>query len=260
MFSNIIAAANGAVGVITINRPEVRNALNTRTFLELEQALGQFEADDSIGAILLTGSGERAFVAGADIEEMSHLGGVDFYRTFGAVSHRVFRRFETCEKPTVAAVNGWALGGGAELLLSLDIRFIAENARIAFPEIGLGIFPGAGGTQRLTRQIPLCRAKEFLFSAEPVHARQAFDLGLVNRVLAQEVLFDEALAYAGSLAARPRQAMRLLKSAVVKGLEMPLNGALEYERALAGLSFSTKDAHEGLSAFAEKRKPVFSGS
>ncbi len=257
-FANIEVSTRDAVGVITMNRPQARNALNSNTFLELERALSMLESNANIGAIVVTGAGDKAFVAGADIDEMSHLGGIDFYRGFGAIAHRVFRRLETCEKPTLAAVNGWALGGGAELMLSVDIRFIAESGRIGFPEIGLGIFPGAGGTQRLTRQIPLCHAKDLLFSGNPVSAQRALEIGLVNYVTSKESLMEEALAHAAHLASRPRVAMRLLKAAVVQGGDMPLSAALEYERSLAGLSFATHDAHEGLSAFAEKRTPKYS--
>lgn len=256
-FSNLRTEVRDAVGLITIDRPQARNALNTATFRELESALTRLEADPAVAVVIVTGSGDRAFIAGADIEEMRHIDGVGFYRDFGALAHRVMRRFEECPKPTVAAVNGWALGGGAELMLALDVRFVAENARIGFPEVTLGIFPGAGGTQRLIRQIPLCRAKDLLFTGDPIDARQALELGLVNRVTTASALMDEAWTYASRLAQRPRTAMRLMKAAIVSGLDSPLSVGLAHERALAGLSFATADAGEGLSAFAEKRKPRF---
>lgn len=259
-FSNISTVTRGKIATITVDRPKAHNALNTATLLELEEAITQLEADENIGAIIVTGAGNRSFIAGADIEEMRKLGGISYYLQFAAVSHRVFRRYESCKKPTIAAINGLALGGGAEFLLCLDIRFMAEEATIGFPEIGLGIFPGAGGTQRLTRQIPLCKAKELLMTAEAIGAQDALTIGLVNRVFAKEHLMKEAHSFASRVAGRPPLAMKLLKTAISEGQEMPHYAALDLERALIGLAFCTQDAREGLDAFVEKRTPNFCGA
>lgn len=259
-FENISLNIDCRVGTITINRPSIHNALSTLTFQELELALTQLEADEDIKAIVVTGSGKRSFIAGADIEEMRKQGGMSYYLRFSEISHRVFRRFESCKKPTIAAINGWALGGGAEFVLCFDIRFMSEEAKIGFPEIGLGIFPGAGGTQRLIRQIPLCRAKELLLTGDSIGAHEALKLGLVNRVFGKDSLMTEAFTFAARLANQPPLAMRLLKTALIDGQEMPPSAALAFERALIGLTFCTQDAREGLDAFAEKRTPHFSGA
>ena len=181
--SPILSERRGAVGLITINRPKTLNALNVETLLALEAALTAFERDDGVRAIVVTGAGERAFVAGGDIADLDSRQGLAHYQEFAEVIHRVFRRFEVCDKPTVGAINGWALGGGTELLLTLDIRLVAEEARLGLPEITLGLFPGAGGSQRIIRQIPLCRAKELMFTGEQISAAEAVALGLVNRTL-----------------------------------------------------------------------------
>ncbi len=249
------ASKDGAVGLLTIDRPEVRNAIDVPTMLEMERALTQFENDDSVGAIVVTGAGDKAFIAGADISELGAYDPTGFYDAFAEVNHRVFRRFEACDKPTIGAVRGWALGGGAEFLLCLDIRILAEGARIGFPEINLGIFPGGGGTQRLTRQIPLCRAKELMFNGDPIRADEALRIGLVNRVVPADRLLDEAIATGRKLAEKSASAMRLLKRAILAGGEQPLSAALAYERSLACLVLGTDDARRGLSAFLEKRKP-----
>src|SRR5690606_13221309 len=153
----VLCDRQDAVGILTINRPKTLNALDIPTLLALEAALGDLEADPAIRAIVLTGAGERAFVAGGDIADLNSRDGLAHYQEFAEIIHRVFRRFETSDKPTIAAINGWALGGGTELILALDIRILADTARLGLPEITLGLFPGAGGTQRLIRQVPLCQ-------------------------------------------------------------------------------------------------------
>ena len=255
----ILTKVKENVGVLTINRPDVLNALDTPTLLALEEALIAAEENDDIRVIVVTGAGDRAFVVGADIADMNRHRGLSFYLEFTEVNHRVFRRFETCDKPTIAAVNGWALGGGCELLLSMDIRLLADTAKLGLPEITLGLFPGAGGTQRAIRQIPPCRAREMMFTGQRLTADEAVTLGLANRVVPKAELMDEALALAGQIAEKSSLALKLLKRTLLRGAEMPLEEALAHERAMISLMLDSEDTHEGCNAFLEKREPTFKG-
>ncbi len=255
----VVSERRGAVGLLTINRPKTLNALNVPTLLALEAALTDVEQDASVRAIVLTGAGERAFVAGGDIADLDSRQGLAHYQEFAEVIHRVFRRFEVSDKPTIGAINGWALGGGTELLLALDIRLVAQEARLGLPEITLGLFPGAGGSQRLIRQIPLCRAKEMMFCGEQITADEAVSLGLCNRTVPRERLLDEALAVAAKIAEKSPLTLKLLKRSLRDGLEMPLPSALAHEQAMIGLVLDSADAHEGCRAFLEKRAPQFTG-
>ncbi|MDO9504259.1 MAG: enoyl-CoA hydratase-related protein [Hydrogenophaga sp.] len=255
----VVCERRGTVGLLTINRPKTLNALNVETLLALESALTDLERDADVRAIVLTGAGERAFVAGGDIADLDSRQGLAHYQEFAEVIHRVFRRFEICDKPTIGAINGWALGGGTELLLALDIRLVAQEARLGLPEITLGLFPGAGGTQRLIRQIPLCRAKEMMFCGEQITADEAVSLGLCNRTVPRDRLLNEALATAGKIAEKSPLTLKLLKRSLRDGLEMPLPSALAHEQAMIGLVLDSADAHEGCRAFLEKRAPQFTG-
>jgi len=254
----ILHEVRGPVGLITFNRPDTLNALDVPTLQELDSALAALEADDAVRVILFTGAG-RAFVAGGDIADLDSRRGLAHYQEFAELVHRVFRRIETCDKPTIGAVNGWALGGGAELMLVLDIRLIADSAKVGVPEITLGLFPGAGGSQRLMRQIPLCRAKEMMFSGEPIGAEEAVALGLANRVVPAAELMDAAFALAENIAQKSPLVLKLLKRTVSAGADMPLPAALAHEQAMIGLVLDSADAHEGCSAFLEKRAASFSG-
>lgn len=255
----ILTSRDGAVGLITINRPATLNALDVPTLLELERALGDLEADDGVHVIIVTGAGERAFVAGGDIADLDSRQGLAHYLDFAEIVHRVFRRFETCDKPTVAAVNGWALGGGTELVLSLDIRIAADSAKFGLPEINLGLFPGAGGTQRILRQIPACRARELVFTGDQFTAAEAVAWGLVNRAVPKAELMAEAMATAQKIAAKSPLILKLTKRTLRHGAEMPLGASLAYEQAMIGLVLDSRDAHEGCRAFLEKRKAAFTG-
>src|SRR5690606_34014499 len=218
-----------------------------------------FERDDAVRAIVITGAGERAFVAGGDIADLDSRQGLAHYQEFAEVIHRVFRRFEVSDKPTIGAINGWALGGGTELLLTLDIRLVAEEARLGLPEITLGLFPGAGGSQRIIRQIPLCRAKELMFTGGQITAAEAVALGMCNRTVPRATLMQEALAMAGTIAQKSPLTLKLLKRSLRHGAEMPLGAALAHEQAMIGLVLDSQDAHEGCAAFLDKRAPNFTG-
>lgn len=256
----ILSEKRGAVGVLTINRPKTLNALNVPTLLEMEAALTAFETDDEVRAIVITGAGERAFIAGGDIADLDSRRGLAHYQEFAEVIHRVFRRFEDCDKPTIGAINGWALGGGTELLLTLDIRLVAEDAKLGLPEITLGLFPGAGGSQRIIRQIPLCRAKELMFTGDQITAAEAVTLGLCNRTVPKAELMVQALALADRIAQKSPLTLKLLKRSLRQGVEMPLGAALSYEQAIIGLVLDSNDAHEGCRAFLEKRPAQFKGN
>jgi enoyl-CoA hydratase len=255
----VLIEKRGAIGLLTINRPKTLNALNVEMLLALEAALTDLERDDAVRAIVLTGAGERAFVAGGDIADLDSRQGLAHYQEFAEIIHRVFRRFELSDKPTIGAINGWALGGGTEILLTLDIRLVAEEAKLGLPEITLGLFPGAGGTQRIIRQVPLCRAKELMFTGDQISAAEAVALGLCNRKVPRERLLDEALALAARIAEKSPLTLKLLKRSLRDGAEMPLSAALSHEQAMIGLVLDSADAHEGCRAFLEKRKPTFTG-
>jgi len=256
----ILTEKHGPVALLTIHRPNTLNALDVPTLLELEAAFAALEADPSVHSIVFTGAGERAFVAGGDIADLDSRQGLSHYLQFAEVIHRVFRRIEASDKPTVGAVNGWALGGGTELVLALDLRIAADSARFGLPEITLGLFPGAGGTQRILRQLPACRAKELMFTGDHVTAQEALAIGLVNRVVPKAEVLQTALDLAAKIASKSPLVLKLLKRTLREGGEMPLPQSLAYEQAMIGLVLDSADAHEGCRAFLEKRKAEFKGA
>lgn len=256
--SSIELAKDDGIATITISRPERLNALDLDVLTELEAALDAAEADEAVRVIVFTGAG-KAFIAGGDIADLNSRGGLAHYREFAERIHHVFRRIEECDKPTIAAVNGWALGGGTEILLATDIRIAAETAKLGVPEITLGLFPGAGGSQRLMRQIPPCRARELMFTGDTISATEAVALGLVNRAVPADRLMDEVGEVAGSIAAKSPLVLQLLKRTLRHGDEMPLRSALAYEQAMIGLVLDSEDAHEGCAAFLDKRPATFRG-
>lgn len=251
----VLVATDGPVAILTLNRPGQMNAINREMIAALDRALDRIEADDSLRVVVITGSG-RAFCAGGDIGEMRSVQGLAYYRDLAEPVHSLYRRIELLDRPTIGAINGHALGGGAELMLTLDLRLLSERAQIGLPEIGLGLFPGAGGTQRLIRQLPLCKAKELLFTGAAIPATEAVAVGLANRVVSHDALMDEALTLARSLAKRSPSALRMLKRTLADGADMPLSGALRHEQAMIGLAVENADARAGFDAFLHRRTPV----
>jgi enoyl-CoA hydratase len=248
----------GAVAVVTINRPAVLNALSEAVLREIQRAFDALADDDGVRAIVLTGAGEKAFVAGADIKELAAQTPVSGRET-ARRGQRLFTRIEQLGKPVIAAINGFALGGGCELALACTFRFAADTAKIGLPEITLGLLPGYGGSVRLPRLIGKARAMEMILTGKPVTADEAFRVGLVNRVVPAASLVADAKAFAADLAAKAPIALRYAMQSIERGLEMPFDEALELEATLFGLVASTADMREGTTAFLEKRKAVFKG-
>ena len=256
---SILTDVRNRVGIITINRPKVHNALDIPTLIELERAFASLEASDECRVIVITGAGEKSFVAGGDLADLNSRQGLAHYQEFAEDIHRVFRRIEVSDKPTIAAVNGWALGGGTELLLAMDLRILADSAMIALTEINLGLFPGAGGTQRIIRQLAPCLAKELMFTGGRISADEAVRIGLANRAVPKDQLMAQALALAEQIAGKSPLVLKLLKRPLRDGADMPLANALAHEQAMIGLVLDTRDAHEGIGAFLEKRDARFAG-
>ena len=257
-FENVLYEVRDASAWITVNRPDKLNALNRRTMEEISAAARRAIADNEVRTLVLTGAGEKAFVAGADIKEMSALGPAEA-QEFSRFLQVTLDVVERSPKPVIAAVNGFALGGGCELALACHIRFAASGARFGQPEVNLGLIPGAGGTQRLQRQIGRGRALELILSGELIDAAEAHRIGLVNRVFEPEQLVDGVESYAAQLRAKSPAAVSRALEAVISGGEISQAEAMRLESSLFGLCFATEDMQEGTRAFLEKRKPKFSG-
>lgn len=246
------------IALLTIDRPQALNALNWKTLEELEGALARLRGDASVGALILTGAGEKAFVAGADIKEMLDLTAVEA-QGMARRGQLIFRGIETFPKPVVAAVNGFCLGGGCELAMACHLRVASETARFGQPEVKLGLIPGYGGTQRLSRLAGRAVALEMILSGEMIDAERAYQVGLVNRVVPAERLLEESRRLCRLILAQAPLAVRLALEAVTRGAELPLEEATFLEASLFGLACSTEDMREGTSAFAEKRAARFQG-
>jgi len=255
-YGNLLVDIEERVATVTVNRPKVLNALDEATLKELERAFAALEADPQVKVIIVTGAGEKAFVAGGDIAVMQPLGPVAA-RNFARMAQKILDRIESCRKPVIAAVNGYALGGGCELALACDLRLAGDNARLGQPEINLGIIPGWGGSQRLPRLVGKGRAKELLFTGEMLDAHEAWRIGLVNRVVPAAELMAEARSLAGKIAGKGGAALALAKEAVDRGMEVDLEHANACEADLFGLCFATEDQKEGMLAFLEKRPAAF---
>jgi len=254
-FENVIVEKDGAIGVVTLNRPQALNALSYGLVKDLALAMQELDRDPEVRAIIVTG-GEKVFAAGADIKEMAERGPFD-ERILERLAYR--DKINRISKPVIAAVSGFALGGGCELAMSCDIIIASETARFGQPEVNLGIIPGSGGTQRLTHVLGKYRAMELVLTGDMLNANDAERLGLVNRIVPVELLLEEARAVAKKIAAKPVLAIKAAKEAVLKAANMPLDEGLEFERKSFYLLFASEDRSEGMKAFLEKRKPEFTG-
>ena len=254
-FKNILFSKEDKIAYVTINREESLNALNIDTIKELDRVLDLIQEDDDIYLFILTGKG-RAFVAGADILEMKDLNSEEA-RKFADVGQRVFRKIELMEKPSIAAVNGFALGGGCELSMACDIRIASNKAKFGQPETGLGVTPGFSGTNRLSRLVGLAKAKELIFTCDIIGADEALRLGLVNMVVDVEELLDKAKEMANKITSKGQFAIRYSKTAINRSFETDIETGNLIEKDLFGLCFATEDQIEGMTSFVEKRKPNF---
>lgn len=254
-YTSILTEIRDRVGLVTLNRPQAMNALNNQLVTELMDALAVYDKDDNVGALVITGN-EKAFAAGADIKEMVDKSADEMKRTDLVA---VFARIRDIRKPVIAAVSGWALGGGCELAMSCDMIVASETAKFGQPEITIGVIPGAGGTQRLTHAVGKAIAMEMVLNSRTLSAQEAMQFGLVNRVVPPERFLDEALELAGSIAARAPLAVQAGKKMVDQAFEIPLGEALEMERKEFYGLFTSQDQKEGMHAFIDKRKPNWKG-
>lgn len=257
-FETILIKIEGGVATVTLHRPQQLNALNRQMFRELDEAFDEVAANPAARVLVITGAGDRAFAAGADIREFVGMGPVaalDFSRN----AQRIFRKLETMPKPTIAAVNGFALGGGCELMMACDIAYAADTARVGQPEITLGIIPGAGGTQRLSRLVGKQKAKELMMTGDMLPAEEALRLGLVCKVVPAVDLMAEVQKLCEKLLSKGDVALRMVKEAIEAGMQVDLTSGMEIEAKAWSLCFTTEDHEEGVQAFLEKRKPNFKG-
>jgi len=257
-FDNLLIERDAPIAVITINRPRVLNALSSATLDDLRHAVLELKRDDAIRTIIITGSGDKSFVAGADINELAVQSPASA-RDHALAGQHVFDLIENLGKPVIAAVNGYALGGGCELAMACTLRIAADTAKFGQPEVNLGLLPGYGGTQRLARLVGKGKAMELILTGSPISAGEAERIGLVNRVVPAAELMADARRMAGLLAAQAPIAAAYIIHAINHGLEMPFAQACAYEATLFGLAAATDDMREGTRAFLEKRKPAFHG-
>jgi enoyl-CoA hydratase len=252
--SNLLVECRDQVAHVSINRPGAMNALNPATVMELTHTIKELETSPDAKVIILTGEGEKAFCAGGDVALMRTLGPAEARKVALSVAE-LFHAIENSPRVVIAAINGYALGGGCELAMACDLRLAAEKARLGQPEINLGIFPGWGGTQRLPRLIGVSRAKKLMFTGERISAAQAMEFGLVDEVFPDAELRAGAHNLAVTIASKPQAAIRMIKQAVHQGMQMDMDKAIRYEAELFGMCFATRDKQEGMDAFFEKRTP-----
>ena len=254
-YQNILVTKEGPIGIVQLNRPKVLNALNSETIIELVKAFEELDKDQSVNVMILTG-GQNVFAAGADLKEMAQATPVDLVlgRRF-----ELWDRIRKVSKPIIAAVSGYCLGGGNELAMNCDIIIASETATFGQPEVNVGIMPGAGGTQRLTRAVGKYRSMEMILTGKSISAEEAYRMGLVNKIVPVESLMDEAKKIASEIASKPPISVRAAKEAILRAQDTTLEVGLEFERRAFYLLFATEDGKEGTKAFLEKRKPVFKG-
>lgn len=250
-YTKLIVDVKDKICTVKINNPEAMNALNSTVLSELDEAFTEIAANEDVSVVVITGEG-RAFVAGADISQMSTMNATEG-KAFGVQGSAVFRKIENLDKPVIAAINGFALGGGCELAMACDIRIASNKAKIGQPETGLGITPGFSGTQRLPRIVGPGKAKEIIYTAKPITADEAYRIGLVNSVVEPEALMDAAYAMAKQIAKNAPIALKYSKEAIDKGMQTDIDSAISLENDLFALCFSTEDQKEGMKAFFEKR-------
>ena len=252
-YKNLIVETIKKIGIVKINRPEVLNAVNIETILELEKAMHEFDDNEDILVIIITGEG-KSFVSGSDISKLAQLDALQA-REYSQIGQRVLSFIENMEKPVIAAVNGYALGSGCELAMACDIRIASEKAKFGQPEVKLGIIPGHAGTQRLARLVGISIAKELIFTGDIIDAQEALRIGLVNKVIEQESLLEEVNNIANKIVAVGPTAVRLAKTVINRGIDTNLTTASSYETEAFSVVFSTEEAREGIRAFLEKRRP-----
>jgi enoyl-CoA hydratase len=254
-YQYILTEVHDRVGVVRLNRPEVLNALSPDLMAELVEALEQFDADDAIGCLIVSGN-DRAFAAGADIKRMAEASAMDMLAWDQLARWDKIRKLK---KPVIAAISGFALGGGCELAMMCDMIIASETAKFGQPEINIGVIPGAGGTQRLTRAVGKARAMELILTGRQFSAQEAFEMGLITKVTPPELYFEEALNLAKIIASKGLVAAKIAKEAILKSFDTTMEGGLDYERKLFYLLFASQDQKEGMQAFIEKRPAVFQG-
>jgi len=257
-YKNILLSVERQIGILTINRPKALNALNIETLREIQGGIQEVMDHSEVKVLIVTGSGEKAFVAGADIAEMKGMNSIEALN-FSKLGHLTLKMIQELDRPAIAVVNGFALGGGMEIALACDFIYASENARFGLPEVTLGIFPGFGGTQRLPRLIGKGKAKELILTGKMISAQEAYQMGIVNRVFPQASLMEETQKVALQIAANGAVGVRLAKTVVDAGYNMELAEACSLESYAFGLGFTTEDQKEGMTAFIEKRKPNFKG-
>ncbi len=257
-FQNIILAQENRIATLIINRPQALNALNRDTLLEIKAAVEQVRDDAEVDVLIITGAGDKAFVAGADITYMLNMNALEG-RQFGLTGQETFDLIETMSKPVIAAINGFALGGGCELAMACDFRICSHKSKFGQPEVGLGVTPGFGGTQRLPRIVGTGMAKQLLYTGDTIDANEALRIGLVNAVIPAESLMEQVKEIAQKIASRGGIAVRFCKDAVNEGMQTDIDRAMSIEADIFGLCFATEDQKEGMQAFAEKRKAQFKG-
>ena len=259
VYENIIYEAKDGIATITFNRPKALNALNGALLGELSQALDEISADEDIRALVLTGAGDKSFVAGADITELATFNSLSA-KVFAQEGHRIIRKLQQLPIVVIAAVNGFALGGGTEIAIACDFIYASENAKFGQPEINLGVIPGFGGTQRLPRLIGTNMAKELIFTGKMLSAAEALQVGLANKVVPQEQLMEDVMKTAGQIASKGKVSLREAKQAINRGMDVDLATGCGIEIDAFAISFASPDAKEGTTAFVEKRKAEFKGS